>query len=177
MVRAHAPLLILAAGLLVGCGGGRFTVQNGGALARDYAPTDRMRVMLAAAGPAGEAGARAVSARIIAVLLQTHGDVALIPTSNEADALADARQANATFLISPTILEWHDGHAPPLTADRIKVRLDLRDPSTGEVVNTVTYENVSSLVAAVDTTPDALLDGSFDRAVMALITSGSKPPA
>src|SRR5262245_26336220 len=101
MVRAYAPLWILAAGLLLGCGGGKFTVPNGGARARDYAPTDRMRVMLPPSGGADEAGARAVSARIVAVLQQTHGDAALIPTANDADALAAARQADAAFLITP----------------------------------------------------------------------------
>jgi hypothetical protein len=132
-----------------------------------------MRVMLAAPGVADEAGTRALSGRIVAVLQQTHGDAALIATANDADALAAAREAKATFLISPTILEWHDGHAPPLTADRIEVRMDLRDPNTGEVINSVTFENVSSFATAVDTTPDALLDQSFDRGVRALITTGS----
>jgi hypothetical protein len=173
MAGAYAVPIVLAVGLLAGCGGGRFTTQSSGAQASDYSPTDRIRVMLAAPGAADEAGTRAVSARIVAVLQQTHGDAALIATTNEADALAATRDAKATFLISPTILEWHDGHAPPLTADRIEVRMDLRDPSSGEVVNSVTFENVSSFAAAFDTTPDALLDHSFDRGVRALITTRS----
>jgi hypothetical protein len=171
MAGAYAALVVLAVGLLAGCGGGRFTAQGGGARASDYSPTDRIRVMLAAPGVADEAGVRAVSARIVAVLQQTHGDAVLIPTANEADALAGARDAKATFLISPTILEWHDGHAPPLTADRVELRLDLRDPNSGEVVNSVTFDNVSSFFAAFDSPPDALLDQSFDRAVTALLTT------
>ena len=86
-----------------------------------------------------------------------------------SEALAAAREAKATFLISPTILEWNDGHAPPFTADRVKVQLDLRDPDSGEVVSTVTFENVSSFLSVADARPDALLDRTFDRAVTALV--------
>ena len=130
--------------------GGRYTVQREGAGATDYSPTDRVRVMLAKPGTADETAARAVSAKIVAALLTRPGDVALIPTSNDAEALEAARAADATFLISPTIVDWHDGHAPPFTADRIEVRMDLRDPRTGEVINTATFKNVSSIYAGLN---------------------------
>ena len=173
MAPAQARLLVVLLALLAACTGGRYTVQREGASATDYSPTDRVRVMLAKPGVADETAARTVSAKIVAALMTRHGDVALVPTSNDAEALEAARAAQATFLISPTILEWHDGHAPPFTADRIKVRMDLRDPNTGEVINTATFENVSSIYAGFDTQPDALLDATFDRAVAALITGGS----
>jgi hypothetical protein len=124
-------------------------------------------------GAGGEEAGRIVSARIIQVLQQTHGDVALVPTADDKEALAAARQAKATFLVSPTILEWTDSHAPPLTADRVKLRLDLQDPTAGEVISAVTFENASPLLAVTDTRPEALLDDSFDRAVTLLITTGS----
>lgn len=174
MSRPSTPIVLAAAALLAaGCSGGTITGPRSEARSGDYSPTDRIRVMLAAPGSAGEAGSRAVSQRILAVLQQTHGDAGLIPTSNEQDALAAARDAKAAFLISPTILEWSDGHAPPFTADRIKVRLDMRDPATGEVVSTVTFANVSSFLSAVDTGPETLLDSTFDRAVTMLIATGS----
>src|SRR5262245_4100497 len=174
MARAHAPLFLVAAGLLAaGCGGGRFTATPGGATATDYSPTDRIRVMLPAPDKADETGSRVVSGRVVLALQQTHGDVALIPTTNDTEALDAARAAKATYLITPTIVEWTDTHAPPLTADRITVRLDLRDPNTGEVLSTVTFENTSPLLSAVDTRPDALLDESFNRAVLVLIATGS----
>lgn len=172
MARAYGSLFIVAAALLAaGCSGGKYTVQRSGANPNDYSPTDRIRVMLATPGMADEADTRAVSARIVSVLQQTHGDVALIPTANESEALDAARAANATFLITPTILEWSDTHAPPLTADHVKLKLDLRDPRTGEVLNSMTFENVSSLATAVDTRPDALLDQSFVNAVTALVAT------
>ena len=104
---------------------------------------------------------------------QTHGDVALIASSDQNAALADARAAKASLLVSPVILEWVDAHAPPLTADRVKLRLDLRDVNAGEVVSAVMFQNQSSVFAVVDTRPEALLDGSFDRAVTMLMTTGS----
>jgi hypothetical protein len=63
-----------------------------------------------------------------------------------------------------------------LTADRVKVRLVLRDPNAGEELSAVTFENVSSLLAVTDTGPEALLDQSFNRAVTVLITTGSPGP-
>jgi hypothetical protein len=75
--------------------------------------------------------------------------------------------------VSPTVLEWIDTHTPPVTVDRVKVRLDLQDPIAGEVISAVTFENSSSLFSVVDTRPEALLDSSFDRAVTMLITTGS----
>jgi hypothetical protein len=169
------PIVLVAAAALLaaGCSGGTITGPRSEARAGDYSPTDRIRVMLAAPGTAGEAASRAISQRILAVLQQTHGDVGLIPTSNEQDALAAARDAQAAFLISPTILEWTDGHAPPFTADRIEVRLDMRDPGSGEVVSTVTFANVSPFLSAVDTAPETLLDSTFDRAVTMLVSTGS----
>ena len=173
MSRPSTPILLVVAALLAGCSGGTITGPRSEARSSDYSPTDRIRVMLAAPGAAGEAASRAVSQRILAVLQQTHGDAALIPTANEPDALAAARDAKAAFLISPTILEWTDGHAPPFTADRIKVQLDMRDPGTGEVVSTVTFANVSPFLSAVDTGPETLLDSTFDRAVTMLVATGS----
>lgn len=158
--------------LLAGCGS-KVSLQPGPARARDYSPADRIRVMLSPPGSASEAASRVVSARIIEVLQWSHADVVLIPTADTAEALATAREAKSVCLVSPTILEWTDNHAPPLTADRIKVRLDLLDPHAGEVLSTLTFENVSSLVSVADTRPDALLDRSFDRAVTMLITTGS----
>lgn len=177
MVRAYAPFCLLVTGLLAGCGGGRFTTEQVGASASDYSPTDRIRVMLAAPGVADLPQTRVISARIVAVLQQTHGDAALIPTSNDAEALAAAREAKAAFLISPTILEWKDEHAPPLTADRVKLRLDLRDANTGEVVSAVTFENVSPFLSAVDSGPDALLDRTFERAVSVLVATAPRATA
>jgi hypothetical protein len=177
MARAYAPLVLLATGVLAACGGGRFTTERVAASADDYAPTDRIRVMLAPTGVADQAAARAVSARVVAILQQTHGDVALIPTANDGDALSAARDAKATFLISPVIEEWKDEHAPPLTADRIEVRLNLRDANSGEVVSAVTFENVSPFLSAVDTRPDALLDQTFERAVSVLIATAPRPAA
>jgi hypothetical protein len=172
MARAHGIAIILAAALLAGgCSGGKFTVLHSAANPNDYSPNARIRVMLAAPDKTDEAGTRVVSARIVSVLQQTHSDVALIPTANESEALDAARAANATFLITPTIIDWNDSHAPPLTADRVKLKLDLRDPRTGEVLNSVTFENISSLATAFDTTPDALLDQSFVNAVTALVAT------
>ncbi len=174
MSRPRAAVwLALLAPLAAACGRGTIAAHPGAARAGDYSPADRIRVMLAPPGSAGEAAPRIVSARVIEVLQQTHADVALVPTAEDKEALLAAHEAKAAFLVSPTILEWTDTHAPPLTADRVKVRLELRDPNAGEVLSAVTFENVSSLLAVTDTRPEALLDGSFDRAVTMLITTGS----
>ena len=168
-----AVLCVAVLALTAGCGRATISAQPRRPRATDDAPADRIRVMLPPAGAGSAAAGQIVSARIVEVLQQTHGDVALLPIADERDALAAARQAKAAFLVSPTILEWTDGHTPPLTADRVKVRLDLKDPIAGEVISAVTFENVSSLFSAVDTRPEALLDSSFDRAVTMLITTGS----
>ena len=120
MLRVYALVLLAAA--VAGCSGAKITGPSRGARAAAYVPTDRMRVMLAVPGPSGDAASRAVSQRVIAVLQQTHGEVALIPTTNKQEALAEAREAKAKYLIMPTIEEWYDGMAPPFTADRIRVR-------------------------------------------------------
>ena len=174
MSRPSTPTVLLTIALLAaGCSGGTITGPTSGARAGDYSPAERIRVMLAVPGPAGEAASRAVSQRVVAVLQQTHGDVGLIPTTNDQEALAAAREAKAAYLISPTIVEWTDGHAPPFTADHVKVRLDLRDPGTGDVVSTVTFANVSPFLTVFDSGPEVLLDPSFDRAVTLLVTTGS----
>jgi hypothetical protein len=172
MSRPLAALCVGAVALAGGCGRSSISAQPVRARATDYAPADRIRVMLSA-GAGGDAAGRIVSARVVEVLQQTHGDVALLPTADEQDALAATRAAKAAFLVSPTVLEWIDTHTPPLTVDRVKVRLDLKDPVAGEVISTVTFENTSSLFSVVDTRPEALLDNSFDRAVTMLITTGS----
>lgn len=164
-------LLLLGAVWLAACGA-KITREPIGARAGDYVPTDRIRVMLAPLGPVDEATARIISARIVQALQQTHGDVALIASSDRSAALAEARAANATFLVSPSVLEWTDGAAPPFTVDRVKVRLDLLDTRAGEVVSAVMFENQTSF-AVIDTRPDALLDRSFDSAVTTLMTPGS----
>ena len=173
MLRPLAGGLVLCVGLVSACGGGKITREPIAATAAGYVPADRIRVMLAPPGATDEESARIVSARIVQALQQTHGDVALIASSDQSAALAEARAAKASFLVSPVILEWTDSHAPPLTVDRIKLRLDLRDVQSGEVVSAVMFENQSSLFAVLDTRPEALLDGSFDRAVTMLMTTGS----
>jgi hypothetical protein len=164
---------LVSLAVLSACSRPTITVQRTAAQAADYSPADRIRVMLAPPGTAGEAASQILSARVIGVLQQTHADVALVPTADDKEALAAARAAKATFLVSPIILEWIDTHNPPLTADRVNVRLELRDPNAGEVLSAVTFENVSPLTSMVDTRPEALLDNSFDRAVTMLITTGS----
>jgi len=167
-------LLVFAVpALLAGCGRSTVTSSSAEARARDYSPADRIRVMFPAPGQGGDAAGRIVSARVIEVLQQTHGDVALVATADQQEALAASRSAKAAFLVSPAILEWTDTHAPPVTADRVRVRLDLLDPNAGDVVSSVTFENSSSLLAVTDSGPEALLDQSFDHSVALLITTGA----
>lgn len=168
-----ALVAALAVVLLGGCGRGTVTADRTLASAADYSPADRLRVMLAQQSGIGEAAARILSARVVEVLQQTHADVQLLPTADEPDALEATRDARATYLIKPIILEWVDGHAPPFTADHVKVRLEMLDPHAGEVVSAVTFENSSSLLDVSDTRPEALLDASFNRAVTMLIATGS----
>lgn len=174
MPRPLAALCIAAFALTAGCGRSTISVEPVHVEAREASPADRIRVMLPPpSGPGGEAAGRIVSARVIEVLQQTHGDVALVTITDERDALAASRQVNATFLVVPTILEWTDAHSPPLTADRVKVRLELKDPADGAAISAIQFENTSSLFAVVDTRPEALLDSSFDRAVNMLVATGS----
>jgi hypothetical protein len=174
MPRPLAALSIGAIALIAGCGSSTISTEPVRVETRDASPNDRIRVMLPPpSDPGGEAAGRIVSARVIEVLQQTHGDVALVSTADEHDGLAASRQANATFLIVPTILEWTDAHSPPLTADRVKVRLELQNPVDGVAISAIRFENSSSLFAVVDTRPEALLDSSFDRAVNMLVATGS----
>ncbi len=163
--------LLLCAALSSACGA-KVAREPIGTRATDSVPTDRIRVMLAPPGVTDEESARIVSSRIVQGLQQAHGDVGLIATTDQRAAMDEARAAQAS-LVSPVILEWTDSHAPPLTADHVKIRLELRDPQSGEVVSAVMFENQSSLFVVVDTRPEALLDGSFDRAVTMLMATGS----
>jgi len=171
MSRPLGPLLVCAA-LLSACGA-KVTREPIGAGASDYVPTGGIRVMLAPPGVADEQGVRAVSDRIVLALQQTHGDVALVDTSDQRAAMDEARAAKASLLVSPVVLVWIDGHAPPLTADHVKLRLELLDAQSGKVVSAVMFENQSSFLVVFDTPPQTLLDGSFDRAVTMLMTTGS----
>ena len=171
MPRAVVLILALAA---VACGRGAYTVQPNGPARVDYSPAERVRVMLPAPGSQGDEGGRVVAGRVVQVLQQTHADVQLIASSTLSDALAEARTANAKYLIQPTITAWSEGHAPPFTADQLGVRLELIDVGTGAVVNTATYENSSSLFVVSDTPPSSLLDARFDDAVRALIGSAQR---
>jgi hypothetical protein len=170
-----AVAIAAAGGATAGCGRGTITPWTTGARAADYSPADRLRVMLPAG--ADQAAGQAVSARVVEVLQQTHADVAVVPTADPSAALAAARRDKATYLVAPVILEWADGHAPPLSADRVGVRLELRDVAANETVSAVTFENASSLIAVSDTPPEVLLDDNFDRAVTMLITTGTGPGA
>lgn len=172
MSRPLAALCVGAVALTGGCGRSAMSAQPMRA-ATEGTPADRIRVMLPTTGAGSEAAGRIVSARVVEVLQQTHGDVALLSTADEQAALAAARAAKAAFLVSPVILEWTDTHTPPLTVDRVRVRLDLKDPVAGETISTVTFENASSLFSVIDTRPEALLDSSFDRAVTMLIATGA----
>lgn len=166
---SRVALLLLA--LLTACGRGSFTVESTGPKRVDYAPTERLRVMLPPAGNQGDEGGRIVSGRIVQVLQQTHADVQLLPTNDRSAALNDARQAQADFLIAPSITAWSEGHAPPFTADQLGIRMELLEVANGTVVNTVDYSNESSLFTVTDAPPSALLDARFDDAVRALIGS------
>ena len=170
MRRVAVLLLALAA---LACGRGAYTVQPNGPTRVDYSPAEKIRVMLPPAGNQGEEGGRVIAGRVVQVLQQTHADVQLIASSDRTAALAEAKAAGARFLIQPAVTEWAQGTAPPFTADQIGVRLDLIDVSTGNVANTVTYTNSSSLFSVSDTPPSSLLDSRFDDAVRALI--GSAP--
>src|SRR4051812_35919196 len=101
MSRPLAGGLLVSVVLLAACGGGKVTRQPIGSVANDYVPSDRIRVMLAPPGVADEESARIVSARVVQALQQTHGDVALIATTDQNAALAEARGAKASFLVSP----------------------------------------------------------------------------
>lgn len=165
----RAALLMLLA--LAACGRGSFTVEPSGPTRADYSPAERIRVMLPPPGSQGDEGGRIVAGRIVQVLQQTHADVGLLATADRTAALAEARTANAVFLIAPTVTAWSEGHAPPFTADQLGVRLELLTVADGAVVNTATFTNTSSLFEVSDTPPSSLLDSRFDDAVRALIGS------
>ena len=164
---AALPLLAL----LAACGQGSFSVEATGPKRVDYSPTEKVRVMLPPSGAQGDEGGRVIAGRIVQVLQQTHADVQLLPTSDAAQALTDARQAQADFLIQPTITAWSEGHAPPFTADQLGVRMQLVAVASGDTVTTVDFENSSSIFSISDTPPQTLLDARFDDAVRALVGS------
>lgn len=157
-----ALLLVLAA-----CGRGSFTVQPAPQPVEDT-PATRLRVMLPPAQPQGDEAGRVVAGRIVQVLQQTHADVQLIASNDRDAALAEARAAQAAYLVEPTVTAWAEGHAPPFTADQLGVRLELVDVASGAVRSTTTFTNASSIFEISDVPPSALLDARFDDAVRAL---------
>ena len=168
--RLVAVLAALASVGLAACGRGTITQEHIAPRATDSIPTQRLRIMLPPAGSQGEAASRIVAGRTVMVLQQTHGDVALIPTADKAEAIAAAREAKADFLVQPIVVTWIEGHAPPFTADHVTIRLELIHPKDGELLNVVVFDNSSSLWAVIDEPPDALLDKTFDRAVVLLLS-------
>jgi len=159
---------VLAMLLLAACGRG--TLQVDTALPRaDYSPSEKVRVMLPPPGKQSEEGGRSVSGRIVQVLQQTHADVQLLPTTDAGSALADARSAQAAYLIEPAITAWSQGQAPPFTADHLTVRMELVNVTSGAVVSAVTFDNTSSLFSVSDAPPQNLLDARFDEAVRTLM--------
>lgn len=158
------PLLLL---LLAACGRGSFTVQPGPQRVADTAAT-RVRVMLPPAGNQGDEGGRVIAGRVVQVLQQNHADVQLIASADRTTALAEARGAQAVYLVEPTVTAWSEGHAPPFTADQLDIRLELIDVASGAVANTVMFTNSSSIFEVSDTPPSSLLDARFDDAVRAL---------
>ncbi|MFN8641018.1 MAG: DUF4823 domain-containing protein [Candidatus Binatia bacterium] len=131
-------------------------------------PATRVRVMLPPAGPQDDEAGRVVAGRVVQVLQQNHADVQLIASNDLTAALAEARTAQAVYLVEPTVTAWAEGHAPPFTADQLGVRLELVDVASGAVVKTATFTNASSLFEISDTPPSSLLDARFDDAVRAL---------
>ena len=168
MLRIAALFGLLA---LAACGRGSYSVDATGPARADYSPSEKLRVMLPPAGSQGDEGGRLIAGRIVQVLQQTHADVQLLPTADATAALADARAANAAFLVEPSITAWSEGHAPPFTADQLGVRLQLVNVASGAVVRSVTYDNESSLFTISDAPPQTLLDSRFDDAVRALVGS------
>jgi hypothetical protein len=166
-------LLVLLLALAAACGRGGYTVQPGPQRVDDSAAA-RVRVMLPPAGDQGDESGRVIAGRIVQVLQQSHADVQLIASSDRAAALAEARSAQAAYLVEPTVTTWSEGHAPPFTADQLGVRLELVDVVSGAVVNTATFTNSSSLFAVSDTPPSSLLDARFDEAVRALFRPASR---
>jgi hypothetical protein len=168
MRRAAVLLIAIVA---VACGRGSYTIQPNGPERVDYSPAEKLRVMLPPAGSQGDEGGRLISGRIVQVLQQTHADVQLIASSDRTAALAEAKSAQAVYLIAPTVTLWSEGLAPPFTADQLGIRLELIDVASGAVVNTAEYSNTSSVFTVSDTPPSSLLDTRFDDAVRALIGS------
>jgi hypothetical protein len=168
--RPVVVLALLASVATAACGRGTITQEPIAPRATDSIPTQRLRVMLPPAGAQGEPASRLVAARVVMVLQQTHADVALIPSADKAEAIIAAREAKADFLVQPIVVTWVEGHAPPFTADHISIRLELIHPKDGAVLNAVVFDNTSSLWAVSDESPDALLDRTFDRAVILLLS-------
>lgn len=159
-------LLVALLALVAACGGS-YTVQPGPQRVDD-SPATRVRVMLPPPGTQGDENGRVIAGRVVQVLQQTHADVQLIASSDATAALAEARAAQAVYLVEPAVTAWTEGHAPPFTADQLGVRLELVDVASGAVMNTVAFTNASSLFEVSDTPPSSLLDARFDDAVRAL---------
>jgi hypothetical protein len=163
--------VLLVAVVAAACGRGSYTIHPNGPERVDYSPAERLRVMLPPPGPQDDEGGRVIAGRIVQVLQQTHAEVRLIASSDRGAALAEAAAAKAVYLIAPAVTLWSEGLAPPFTADQLGVRLELIDVATGQVVNTATFSNTSSIFTVSETPPYSLLDSRFDDAVRALIGS------
>ena len=168
-------LLLLVALLMGGCASRVIVPSPATPGAVVSTPRDGVRVMESADGVFGSqtytGSGRRLAGRVVQSLQGQFVDVQMLATTREADALRAARAAHAKFLVVPTILAWEDRNtAWSMNRDRLRVQLALRDVTSDRVVNSVSFEARSrKFFIFGDPAPDAMLDRSFDRAVLALL--------
>lgn len=165
---------LLTAGLIIvaGCARSKVVVAPGALRPVTYSPADRVRVMQARDGIYGtteyQGSGRTISARVIEALQRTHGEVRLLAVSDRDQAIVTSRASAVKYLVVPTILHWQDRANWAGVPDEVRIRLELYDVPRDAVTSAVTFEAASPSFSLVEEAPEALLDRSFERAVLVL---------
>ena len=97
---------------------------------------------------------------------------------NMGEALESARRVNADYLVYPTIQEWKDRATEwSGVRDRLKLRVDLIDLETSEVVFAKEIEATGKFMTDGGDTPADLLQQPLDRYANDLFRRTEKPSA
>jgi hypothetical protein len=134
---------------------------------------DLIFVMLSPDGSYGKfnyAGSgRQLSIRILEIIREKYPFAQLLGSTNEIEAMKQAKDLGGTYLISPLILHWEDR----LTSwsgyrDKVKVGLRLIRIEPRLLVASNEFESRNNTMTFLDTHPQDLLDEKFKAAVFAL---------
>lgn len=91
---------------------------------------------------------------------------------NLQSGLISARNRNLSYIVSPSILDWQNDATPMASVpDKIKVRIDIVDVASANVIDSVVLQKQTATAATSKVPPQELLDAPLKGYVEMLIQS------